>query len=171
MEIIAKQGTALEQTIKAMCDKIKSGFDEANDMVEQMTGARPISPACIFHWGTIMKFVPEFTFKPEDEDKIDKKVLRPMPKVRNGWKPNLRTKEGKEFRAAFNAKAAEWEVTEDALHEFGIHMTDFNRGVSHYIRPMYDPERKRYFLHCGDSVPQAFDKAKLAKDQFDIEYE
>lgn len=171
MKIIAKPGTALEQTIKAMHDKIKKSFDEANDMVEQITGSRPVSPAGIYHWGTIMKFVPEFTFKPEDEDKIDKKVLRPMPKVRNGWKPNLRTKEGKDFRSAFNAKAEEWEVTEDALHEFGIHMTDFNRGVSHYIRPMYDSERNRYFLLCSDSIPRAFDKKRLAKDQFDIEYE
>lgn len=122
MKIIAKPGTALEQTIKAMHDKIKKSFDEANDMVEQMTGARPVSPAGIYHWGTIMRFVPEFTFKTEDEDKIDKKVLRPMPKVRNGWKPNLRTKEGKDFRAAFSAKAEEWEVTEDALHEYGIHV-------------------------------------------------
>ena len=104
-------------------------------------------------------------------DKIDKKVLRPMPKVRNGWKPNLRTKEGKGFKAAFSAKAEEWEVTENALNEFGIHMADFNRGVSHYIRPMYDSERNRYFLLCSDSIPQAFDKKKLAKDQFDIKYE
>ena len=93
-------------------------------------------------------------------DKIDKKVLRPMPKVRNGWKPNLRTKEGKEFKADFSAKAEEWEVTENALHEFGIHMADFNRGVSHYIRPMYDSERNRYFLLCSDSIPQTFDKAR-----------
>lgn len=171
MKIIAKPGAALEQTIKVMHDKIKKSFDEANDMVEQMAGSRPVGPGYIYHWGTIVKFVPEFTFKPEDEDKIDKKMLRPMPKVRNGWKPNLRTKEGKEFKAAFSVKAEEWKVTEDALHEFGIHMTDFNRGVSHYIRPMYDSERNRYFLLCGDTIPQAFDKKKLAKDQFDIEYE
>ena len=170
MDIYAKQGTALEQTIKAMVDKTKKAFDEALDMTEQATGARPISPACIFHWGTIMKFVPEFTFKPEDEEKIDRKVLRPIPKVRNGWKPNKRTKAGNEFNTAFRTKAEEWEVTEDALHEFGIHMTDFKKGVSHYIRPLYDPERKQYFLNCGNSVPEAFDKEKLAKDQFDIEY-
>lgn len=170
MDIYAKQGTALEQTIKAMVDKTKKAFDEALDMTEQATGARPISPACIFHWGTIMKFVPEFTFKPEDEEKIDRKVLRPIPKVRNGWKPNKRTKSGNEFNTAFRTKAEEWEVTEDPLHEFGIHMTDFKKGVSHYIRPLYDPERKQYFLSCGNSVPEAFDKEKLAKDQFDIEY-
>ena len=170
MEIYAKQGTALEQTIKAMVDKTKKAFDEALDMTEQATGARPISPACIFHWGTIMKFVPEFTFKPEDEEKIDRKVLRPIPKVRNGWKPNKRTKAGNEFNTAFRTKAEEWEVTEDALHEFGIHMTDFKKGVSHYIRPLYDPERKQYFLNCGNSVPEAFDKEKLAKHQFNIEY-
>ena len=170
MDIYAKQGTALEQTIKAMVDKTKKAFDEALDMTEQATGARPISPACIFHWGTIMKFVPEFTFKPEDEEKIDRKVLRPIPKVKNGWKPNKRTKAGNEFNTAFRTKAEEWEVTEDALHEFGIHMTDFKKGVSHYIRPLYDPERKQYFLNCGNSVPEAFDKEKLAKDQFDIEY-
>jgi len=55
MKIIAKPDTALEQTVKAMCDKIKKSFDEANDMVEQMTGSRPVSPACIYHWGTIMR--------------------------------------------------------------------------------------------------------------------
>ena len=171
MKIIAKPGTVLEQTIKAMHDKIKKSFDEANDMVEQMTGARPVSPTGIYHWGLIMKFAPEFTFKPEDEDKIDKKVLRPIPKVKNGWISNLRTKKGKEFRAAFYAKSEEWEVTEKPLNEFGIHMVDFNRGVSYYIRPMYDSERNRYFLLCSDSIPRAFDKKKLAKDQFDIEYE
>ena len=170
MEIYAKKGTALEQTIKAMVDKTKKAFDEALDMTEQATGARPISPACIFHWGTIMKFVPEFTFKPEDEEKIDRKVLRPIPKVRNGWKPNKRTKSGNEFNTTFRTKAEEWEVTEDQLHEFGIHMTDFKKGVSHYIRPLYDPERKQYFLSCGNSVPEAFEKEKLANDQFEIEY-
>ena len=41
MEIYAKQGTALEQTIKAMVDKTKKAFDEALDMTEQATGARP----------------------------------------------------------------------------------------------------------------------------------
>ena len=170
MEIIAKPGTALEQTIKAMHDKIKKSFDEANDMVEQMTGTRPVSPACIYHWGTIMKFVPEFTFKPEDEDKINKKVLRPMPKVRNSWKPNLRTKEGKEFKAAFSAKAEEWEVTEEPLNEYGIHMVDWVNGISYNIQLAHDMENDRYMLVCSDSIPKVFDKKKLAKDQFDIEY-
>ena len=32
MEIYAKKGTALEQTIKAMVDKTKKAFDEALDM-------------------------------------------------------------------------------------------------------------------------------------------
>ena len=35
---------------------------------------------------------------------------------------------------------------------------------------LLSPERKQYFLSCGNSVPEAFDKEKLAKDQFDIEY-
>lgn len=170
MQIYAKQGTALEQTIKAMVDKIKQGFDEANDLTERTVGARPISPACIFHWGTIMKFTPEFTFKPEDEEKIDKKVLRPIPKVKNGWKPNLRSKAGNEFRAAFYALAEKYEVTDEPLHEFGIHMVDWKKGVSHYIRPLYDPERKQYFLNCGNDIPETFDKEKLVKEQFDIEY-
>lgn len=171
MQIYAKQGTALEQTIKAMCDKIKENFDEALNMTEQAVGARPISPACIFHWGTIMKFVPEFTFKPEDEDKIDTKVLRPIPKVKSGWKPNKRTKAGNEFNTAFRTKAEEWEITDDALHKFGIHMVDWNKGVSHYIRPLFDAERNQYYLNCSNSLPESFDKKKLAKDQFDIEYE
>ena len=170
MEIIAKQGTPLEQTIKAMRDQIVNAYKEALDMTEQAVGARPVCPAHIFHWGTIMKLVPEFTFKPEDEDKINQKVLRPNPKVKNGWMPNKRTKDGKEFNAAFRTKADEWEVKEDALNEFGIHMVDWKKGVSHYISPIYDSERDRYILVCGNSIPEAFDKEKLAKDQFDIDY-
>lgn len=171
MQIYAKQGTALEQTIKAMYDKIKESFDEALNMTEQAVGARPISPAFIFHWGSIVKFVPEFTFKPEDEDKIDKKVLRPIPKVKNGWKPNKRTKAGNEFNTAFRTKSEEWEVTDDALHEFGIHMVNWNKGESHYIRPKYDSERQQYYLDCSNGIPEAFNKKKLAIDQFIIEYE
>lgn len=170
MYIYAKHGTALEQTIKVMCDKIQTGFKEACDLTEQTVGARPISPACIYHWGTIMKFVPEFTYKPEDEDKIDRKILRPMPKVKNGWKPNLRTKVGNEFNTAFRTKAEEWEVKEDALNEFGIHMVDWKKGQSYYIRPCFDKERSQYLLTCSDSIPQGFDKKKLAKEQFEIEY-
>ena len=171
MRIIAKKGSALEQTIKQMHGRIKDGFDAALDLTEQMAGARPISPAVIFHWGTIAKFVAEFTFRPEDEDKIEQKVLRPMPKVKNGWKPNLRTKAGNEFRAAFCKLADEWAVTDEPLHEFGINMIDKKRGVSHFIRPIYDSETGQYYLLCDDRIPQSFDKAKLAKDQFEIDYE
>ena len=170
MYIIAKQGTAFEQAIKDACDKIKNTQEQANALVEKSAGAKPIGPAYMYHWGTIVKFLPEFSFAPEEEPKIDKTILAPIAKEKGRWKPNLRTKAGKQFKADFCEFAKENEVTEDFLHPFGIHMTDWQKGVSYYIRPCFDNERDRYMLICNDGIPAGFDKAKLAKEQFDIDY-
>ena len=56
------------------------------------------------------------------------------------------------------------------LNEYGIHMVDYVNGTSYYIQPTHDMENDRYMLVCSDSTHKAFEKKKLAKDQFDIEY-
>ena len=170
MYIVAKHGTPFEQCIKDACDKIKVAHEEAIALVEKIAGAKPISPAYIFHWGTIIKFVPEFQFAPEEEPKIDKAILRPDHTEKGRWLPNLRLKAGKQFKADFQKFAEEHEVTEEIFHPFGIHMVDWKKGHSYYIKPIFDSETQRYMLICNDSIPQAFDKEKLAQDQFDIEY-
>lgn len=60
MKLITKKGSALEQTVKEMCDKMTTGTNGALDLVEKATGIRPSNVYHIFHWGTISKLVPEF---------------------------------------------------------------------------------------------------------------
>ena len=61
-------------------------------------------------------------------------------------------------------------MTEEPLNEYGIHMVDWKNGMSYSIQLAHDTENNRYMLVCSDSIPKVFDKKKLAKDQFEIEY-
>jgi hypothetical protein len=49
-------------------------------------------------------------------------------------------------------------------------MVDWKNGISYDIQLAHDTENDRYMLVCSDSIPKVFDKNKLAKDQFEIEY-
>ena len=142
MKIIAKKGTDFEQTLKTMCEIVTEGIVAAQDMVEKMAGGRPINIFQLFHWGIISEPVPEFDFHPDDREKIDSRC-----------------------------KLAEAHtVTDEPLHKYGIHQVDMVKGISYAIKLAHVTDTDRYMLVCSDSLPKAFDKKKLAKDQFDIEY-
>ena len=154
MKLIAKKGTAFEQTVKEMCEKMTEGIIGARDMVEKTVGV----------------LVPEFDIHPDDRVKIDPHILRKKKGCESVYVPALRYKEGKDLDTAFREFAKEHEVTEEPLNEYGIHMVDWVNGVSYNIQPVHDMNNDRYMLVCSDSIPKAFDKKKLAKDQFEIEY-
>ena len=170
MKLIAKKGTALEQTIKAMCEKKDFAFNGACKIVESAVGVRPKNIYFMFHWGTITKLLPEFVFDAVDGERINPKILRKKKDAKSLWVPALRYKEGKELDTMFRGFAKDYEVTDEPLHEFGIHMVDVKNGVSYNIQPAHDTETDRYMLVCSYELPRAFDKKKLAKDQFEIEY-
>ena len=170
MKIMAKKGTSFEQTVRMMFEKMEEGVIDARDMVEKIVGVRPKDTYHIFHWGVISRLTPEFVFDAEDGDHINPRYLRKKKDSRDVWVPALRYKEGKELDAAFRKFAKEHEVTEEPLNEYGIHMVDWKNGVSYDIHLVHDTENDRYMLVCSDSIPKVFDKNKLAKDQFDIEY-
>ena len=170
MKLIAKKGTAFEQTVRVMCEKKTEGIIGARDMVEKAVGERPKDTYHIFHWGTISKLTPEFVFDVEDGERISPKYLRKKKGTKDVWVPALRYKEGKDLDATFREFAKEHEVTEEPLNEYGIHMVDWKNGISYDIQLAHDTENDRYMLVCSDSIPKAFDKKKLAKGQFEIEY-
>lgn len=169
MKLIAKKGTTFEQTVKMMCEKVTEGIIGAQDMVEKAVGVRPKDIYHIFHWGSISKLTPEFGFNVEDGERINPKYLRKKKGMKDVWVPALRYKEGKNFDDAFRKFAKEHEVTEEPLNEYGIHMVDWKNGISYDIQLAHDSENNRYMLVCSNSIPKAFDKKKLAKDQFKIE--
>jgi len=170
MLLIAKQGTAFEQTLKDMCEEIEINLNSAKDLVEKTIGIRPKSIHYIFHWGLIVKLTPEFVFDPKDDDRINLKFLRKQSRTLNEWVPAARHKEGRALDAAFRTFASQHTVTDNRLNEFGIHMVDEVNRMSYWMQPGYNENKGRYVLYCSDSTPKAFDKKKLAKDQFDIEY-
>ena len=170
MKIIAKKGTAFEQTVKEMCEKMTKGIEGAQKMVEEMTGTKIAGTYHIYHWGTIFKLVPEFVIDPKGQQEINPLYLRKKKGEKDVVVPALRYKEGKELDAAFREFAKEHEITEEPLNEYGIHMVDWKNGISYTIKLAHDTENDRYILFCSDSISKSFDKKKLTEDQFDIEY-
>jgi hypothetical protein len=170
MKIIAKKGTAFEQTIKSMCEKMTEGVTGAQDLVAKAAGVKPINVFHLFRWGTISKLVPEFDIHPDDLEKVNPRFLRKKKGCKYVYVPALRYKEGKELDAAFREFAKEHEVTEEPLNEYGIHMVDWKKGISYSIQLAHDTQKDLYMLVCSNSIPEAFDKQKIAKDQFEIEY-
>lgn len=169
MKIIAKKGSALEQTIKDMYDRMVSALNGAQDLVEKSAGVRPTTIYHLFHWGIISLLTNDFVIRKEDEPKINPHVLRKKKGEKNVWVPAARYKEGAALATALDEYAREHEIGEEPLHEFGIHALDNKNGVSYYCQPWHDIDADRYLLICSDSIPKGFNKKKLAKDQFDIE--
>lgn len=169
MRILAKKGSALEQTIKEMCDRISEMTNGALDMVENASGVRPTGIYRIFHWGIISRLSTDFVINKEEEAKINPHVLRKKKGNKNVWGPAARFREGAALNTAFNEYAREHELRDELLHEFGIYTC--KDGVSYYCQPAYDESTDRYVLVCSDSIPNGFNKKKLAKDQFEVEYQ
>lgn len=170
MKIIAKKGSALEQTIKDMYDRMVSAKNGAQDLVEQAAGVRPTTIYHMFHWGIISLLTKNFVISKEDEPKINPHVLRKKKGEKDVWVPAARYKEGAALAATFDEYAREHEIGEEPLHEFGIHAMDDKNGVSYYCQPSHDKDTDRYLLICSDSIPKGFNKEKLAQDQFEVEY-
>lgn len=171
MKIIAKKGSIFEETLKEMCEKMTEGVTGAISLVEKSAGVKPKNVFHIFHWGTISRLVPEFDIHPDDRAKIDSHVLRKKKGCVSVYVPALRYMEGKRFDETFRAFAKEHEITDEPLNEYGIHMVDWKKGESHYIQLAHDTKTDQYMLVCSDSTPQSFNKKKLRKDLFEIEYE
>lgn len=170
MKLIAKKGSAFEKTLKEMCETINEGNFGALDLVEKAAGVRPLCIYAMYHWGIISKMVPEFDIHPDDKIKINPHILRKKKGCESIYVPALRYKEGWKLDESFHEFARKYIVREEPLNEYGINMVDNVNGMSYYMQPAHDTDKDRYMLLCSDSTPKAFDKKKLAKDQFDIEY-
>ena len=169
MILIAKKGTAFEQTVKKMYDRMVEGIVGGHDLVEKAVGVRPKDTIHVYHWGIILKLIPEFVFDEECGKRINPKYLRKKKGLKDHWVPALKHKEGRELDAAFRKYSKDHIVTDEPLHEFGIYMEDKANGISYSIHLFHDGS-DRYMLICSDRILSAFDKKKLADDQLNIKY-
>lgn len=170
MKLIAKKGSALEQTIKNMFERIVYSLNGAQNLVEKRVGVRPIIIYHRYHWGIISELTSDFVFSKEDESKINPHLLRKLRGSKDVWVPAAKYKEGAAFAVIYAAYVREHVINEEPLHKFGIHPLDMKNSVSYYCQPTYDEDADRYLLICSDSIPKGFNKKKLAQDQFEIEY-
>lgn len=170
MKIIAKKGSELEQTIEQMYKKMTVGIENGRTLVENHAGVKPANIFHLFHWGTISRLVPEFDILPDDRAKVNPHVLRKKKGCESVYVPARQYKEGKALYKEFTSLAKLHEISDEPLRAFGINTVDFERGMSYYCQPAHDTEKDLYVLVCSNSIPEAFDKKKLAKGQFDIEY-
>ena len=146
------------------------GAIKAQDLVKNFVGVRPIDVFHEFHWGTISEMLPEFVFNENDSENIDSKQMRRLKGTKRLWVPNLRYKAGRELDEAIRELAKEYKVTDKPLHEYGIRMVVLENCMSYRIKPFHDIKNDRYLLYCADGIPKAFNKKKLARDLFEIEY-
>lgn len=170
MIIITKKGSALEQTVKVMCERLTESVVGGQDLVKTATGIRPIDIYGIYHWGTILKLVPEFVFNDADIGSLNPNQLRRKKGTRDVWVPALRYKEGKQLDLNFRKYSDKYEVRDEPLQTFGINTVNWKTGVSYRCKPVHDAFTDRYILLCSNSISKAFNKERLSKDQFEIVY-
>lgn len=91
IKLIAKKGSALEQTLKEMVEQMKKNLDDGMRIIKEATGVEPESIGYRWAWGEIATFLPTMVrFKREDWDKINPKVMRRDKRDDNYFKPARR---------------------------------------------------------------------------------
>lgn len=168
IKIVAKKGSKMEQTFKEMYEQLQENHKTAIQIIKEETGVEPISVGYRWGWGEIATFsCTMISFKKDDWDKIDPKILRRDKYDENYFKPSLRYAAGKKFCERFRNEVANKCLTEKPLIEVGIHPQHGN--YCSWCQPMYDQKQDCYILSCSDSLPHGFDK-NIDKTQFEIEY-
>lgn len=96
IKLIAKKGSALEQTLKEMTEQMAKNLADGKRIVKEATGVEPEGIGYRWAWGDVATFLPYMVkFKQEDWDKIDDKVMRRDKRDNNYFKPSKRYAAGR----------------------------------------------------------------------------
>lgn len=169
IKIVARKGTALEQTLKEMTEQMQKNLADGIRIVEEATGVKPESIGYRWAWGNIATFRADLVrFKQEDWSKIDAKVMRRDKRDENYFKPALRYNAGRQLNQRFYDEVTSKCIDDRPLVKHGINTMFESRSV--WCQPIYDEKRDRYILLASDSMPHGFNKKKMKETEFDIEY-
>lgn len=171
IKLVAKKGSALEQTLKAMTEQMDKNLADGKRIIKEATGIEPESIGYRWAWGEIATFLPTAVrFKKEDWDKIDPKVMRRDKRDDNYFKPSKRYSAGNKLNEKFLQEVSRQCLTDAPLIKHGINVAFDSRSV--WVQPFHDEKKNRYMLLAGENLPHGFTgKAKSkAQREFTIEY-
>lgn len=171
IKLIAKKGSALEQTLKEMTEQMAKNRDDAVCIIKEATGVEPESIGYRWGWGDVATFLPTLVrFKKEDWEKINPKVMRRDKRDDNYFKPSKRYTAGNQLYEKFIQEVSCQCITDEPLKQHGIHTVFSDRTV--WVQPIHDEEKDAYILLASDSLPHGFtDIAKsVSEREFIIEY-
>lgn len=171
IKLVAKKGSALEQTLKEMTEQMAKNLADGKRIVKEATGVEPEGIGYRWAWGDVATFLPYMVkFKQEDWDKIDDKVMRRDKRDNNYFKPSKRYVAGNRLYNQFIEEVSKKCLTDEPLKKHGIQAMFGMQSV--WVQPFHDEEKGRYVLLAGDSLPHGFTgKAKKEKErEFTIEY-
>ena len=171
IKLVAKKGSALEQTLKEMFEQMEKNLADGKRIVKEATGVEPEDIGYRWAWGDVATFLPYLVrFKKEDWDKINEKVMRRDKRDNNFFKPAKRYAAGNRLYNQFIEEVSKKCLTDEPLKKHGINAMFGMQSV--WVHPFHDKEKGRYVLLAGESLPHGFTgKAKSEKERdFTIEY-
>lgn len=161
MKIFAKKNSGLESVLKGFYEQMENEKVEVSKMIEKFTYAKPINFGYYWYFGITCVWA-EDTMRFAD-------IISPqnvIPYQANGhtyFKPNKRTKVGKEFVKKWREKFTG--IDGKVLSDYGIPVYHEKSGVYYNWLPIKDGER--YGIEVGSSI---LDKMEKNDDkQFDID--
>lgn len=161
MKIFAKKNTELESVLKGFYEQMECEKKEVSILIEDFTGVKPINFGYYWYFGITCVWA-EDTWRFADL-LSPQNVVPYAVKGHTYFKPNKRTKVGKEFVKQWKDKFKG--IDGKVLSHYGIPVYHENSGVYYNWLPIKDGER--YGIEIGSSI---LDKMEKNDDkQFDID--
>lgn len=161
MKIFAKKNTELESVLKGFYEQMENEKIEVSKIIEKFTYAKPINFGYYWYFGITCVWA-EDTIRFADL-LSPQNVVPYSVKGHTYFKPNKRTKTGKEFVKQWKERFKG--IDGKVLSDYGIPVYHENSGVYYNWLPIKDGER--YGIEVGSSI---LDKMEKNDDkQFDID--
>lgn len=156
MRLIAKMGTAFEQTLRELYDQHLRNKEEAIKVLTAYYGVKPLEMTSGWGYGRTGMIL-GIEMKPIYVPRMLKKGVR---EYIGGLAVNRRTKVGREFLREWDTLDCAKGLSGESLEQFGIHTLD-DVALKYGFWRVYKTDSDLYFLDIGEyALRQLTDEAK-----------